>query len=112
MYQRDKDGRIRASMGPAIFITGNRRTEARSRSPSRFNGAGDLHHRKLGSGRAERAIGFPASMGPVIFITGNGAQPAPSGGSLRASMGPVIFITGNTVAVFDGTNVPKLQWGR
>ena len=61
-------------MGPVIFITGNPRSEAPSRVPgpsSGFNGAGDLHHRKLdGLKQLELRI-HPASMGPVIFITGN-----------------------------------------
>ncbi len=86
-----------ASMGPVIFITGN--VSGGCAVPPgfqrRFNGAGDLHHRKR---RGLRLVlpELDASMGPVIFITGNKCRRSIGrDADVRASMGPVIFITGN-----------------
>ena len=105
-------------MGPRIFIRGNGRARAgRGRCRPRFNGAADLHPRKLEQRHESRGL-LHASMGPRIFIRGNTCIPrrydprlwlqwgrgsssaetsfvslAP--GTSLASMGPRIFIRGN-----------------
>ena len=77
-----------ASMGPRIFIRGNR-----------MRAVADL-------------VDVIASMGPRIFIRGNVALPPTHAGEPRASMGPRIFIRGN----WSRTRAPPprrpLQWGR
>ncbi len=85
-----------ASMGPPIFIGGNRYRAALGMSGVRgFNGAADFHRRKFVRRGNTDIRGRIASMGPPIFIGGNLTVRGFSLWSATASMGPPIFIGGN-----------------
>ena len=78
-----------------IFITGKMAHGAwRLRRTARFNGAGDLHHRKVIERRVNRGTSEGASTEPVIFITGKLPEDSPVRAVWLASTEPVIFITG------------------
>src|SRR6266511_3484298 len=101
-------------MGPVMFITGNAEHASLDATHRHgFNGAGDVHHRELGSTVADCAERTGASMGPVMFITGNAKAVAGARRGLPASMGPVMFITGNNPARPKARATSgRLQWGR
>ena len=135
-----KDCRVRpASMGPRMFIRGNSNHRARIRARlRRFNGAADVHPRKLGAQQVRLHVEVAvASMGPRMFIRGNvtrarrrsrtwrrfnGAADVhprkPAGWRverkvLEASMGPRMFIRGNMRTKPDTASArSRLQWGR
>src|SRR5215510_14421176 len=59
------------SMGPSIFIDGESRTGTAScRASCYFNGAVDLHRRRVHAGRGPAGLQRQTSMGPSIFIDG------------------------------------------
>ena len=125
-----------ASMGPRIFIRGNcplqlgtidrcmlqwgrgsssaETSSHRSRTRRRagFNGAADLHPRKLRRAADPCALPWHASMGPRIFIRGNVGAAFLRGVQGRASMGPRIFIRGNPFTGGVQNPLALLQWGR
>ena len=99
-------------MGPRMFIRGNAATNTKLPVLNGFNGAADVHPRKL----VDADPSFDdqnASMGPRMFIRGNAtvAIGATAGGN--ASMGPRMFIRGNPPPPpLCGRPTPLLQWGR
>ena len=85
-----------ASMGPPIFIGGNKFIVVQVAGKyAGFNGAADFHRRKFITQHARVTGVRRASMGPPIFIGGNAAGTPPRPVEPVASMGPPIFIGGN-----------------
>ena len=111
-----KDCRVRpASMGPRMFIRGNSNHRARIRARlRRFNGAADVHPRKLGAQQVRLHVEVAvASMGPRMFIRGNmRTKPDTASARSRLQWGRGCSSAETRAAWDEGWCSQRLQWGR